>query len=296
MTNEHKQRILSAIEAYKVDKKLSQNQMANVMGISNAQASSVFNPGKWDNVSNELWQRLESMFVKHDWVVYETENFRAIQSVCADSQQFSMNHCISEYTGAGKTTALESYAKQTPHAYYVLCDQMMTPKDLAREIQRVMGINVDGNARLMAIAIVTYLVQQSRPVILIDEADKLSDRCLMMLKMIYDRLENRCGFVTAGTEVLRERIEKFARRNKLGYREIERRFANYKSLVKFDPREKTIQGEILMMCKDQGITTKGQITHILKHARHYDDVRKMIVNFQRLNAKTATAELEEVAA
>lgn len=294
MTNDRKQRILVAVESYKTEKKLSQNKMAAVMGISPAQASSVFNPDKWENISDELWQRLESQFVKHDWVIYETENFRAIQSICSDSQQYSMNHCISDYTGAGKTTALEEYAKHTPNAFYVLCDQMMTPKDLAREIQRVMGFNVEGPARLMAIAIVNYLVQQTSPVLLIDEADKLSDRCLMMLKMIYDRLENRCGFVTAGTEVLREKIDKFAGKNRLGYREIRRRFANYKQLRKFDTRDQQIRREILTICEDQGITDKGQVGYILKNAHHYDDVRKMIQSFHRVNAKAP--QLEEAAA
>ena len=229
MTQERKQRIVAAIREMMDTQNLSQNRMAKVMGVSPAHASYILKEEMWDKVSDQMWQQLEGQFISREWAIYETQNFLAIQAMCKDSQQYSENICITAYTAAGKTTGLEAYARRNASAYYVLCDQMMTPKDLAREIQRTMGMTVEGTARVMMMAIVSYLMQQENPVLLIDEADKLSDRCLMMLKVVYDRLKNRCGFVTAGTEVLREKIEKYARKNKLGYRELRRRFANYKN-------------------------------------------------------------------
>lgn len=287
MTTERKQQIVESIREEMESRGFTQKKMANYIGdISAGHLNFILNE-KWENISEPLWLRLEAMFVRHDWVVYETVNFREIQAMCRDAQRHSITNCVSDYTGAGKTTALEEYSRRHPNAFYVLCDQMMSAKDLAREMQSSIGISQEGTARDMVMAVVKELKRMRNPVMIIDECDKLNDRCLLILKMVYDRLENNCGFVTAGTEVLRERIDKFAKRNKLGYREWKRRFANYRTLRKFDTSDRVIRDEVLQICQDQGIMEKGQLQAILNNASNYGDVRTMVKDFQDINRRQA---------
>lgn len=285
MNDDRRILIVEAIQQEMQARGFTQKKMANYIGdISAGHLNFVLNQ-KWEHISDQLWLRLEAMFVRHDWVVYETVNFREIQRMCHDSQRSSTTNCVSDYTGAGKTTALEEYSRRNPAAYYVLCDQMMSAKDLAREMQSAIGISQEGTSREMIMSVVKELKKMHRPLIIIDEADKLNDRCLLILKVVYDRLEGNCGFITAGTEVLRERIDKFAKRNKLGYREWKRRFGNYRTLRKFDTSDRLIRDEVLEICKDQGITDKSQIRTILANAENYGHLRGLIKDFQDLNSR-----------
>lgn len=285
-------KIIEAIKSEMATRGFSQNKMAKHLGISPGYLSAVMNNS--DSISEQLWLQLEARFLDYSWDVYETSNFSAIISMCADSQLYSTSNCISASTGLGKTTALVEYSRTRTNAFYVLSDNMMSTKDFARELQTAVGISQEGTARDMVMAVVRELQKLSRPVLLVDEADKLSDRNLLLLKMIYDRMKNRCGFVTAGTEVLRQKIDKFAKRDKLGYKEWKRRFAVYRALHKFDLSKKKLREEVLGICNDQGITDESQVNYILSAAENYDDVRVMIQDFQREKKRAAAAELKAV--
>lgn len=292
MDQVRKEEIAGAIREQMDTRGFSQKRMAAWIGdISPAHLNFVLN-NRWENVSAQMWTMLEARFIQRRWGIYETANFRAIQSICADTQRYSTSNCISDYTGAGKTVGMEEYSKRNANAFYVLSDQMMSTKDFAREMQAAIGISQEGTAREMVMAVVRELKKLDKPVLLIDEADKLNDRNLMLLKMVYDRLKTRCGFVTAGTEVLKERINKFAKRNKIGYREWKRRFAVYRKLHAFDTSKKAIREEIVAICLDQGIDNKSQISHILSTSTNYDDVRIKIQDFQRENQAPAQLEAE----
>lgn len=291
-----KEEVVAAMRKYQAAKKLSQNRMASTLGLSSAHMSYVFNPQMWDKISDELWRRLKTRFAPTTWRTYETANFRYIQNLCKHVQAESRTECVSDYTGAGKTVALQAYAATNENAFYVAADQLMSNKEFIREIQRALGISVEGTAREMLMAVAAFLEKLDLPVLLIDESDKLKDTCMMSLKVLYDRLENRCGFVTAGTEVLKTKIHKLALKDRLGYREFKRRFAKYaKPLRAFNTKDKFIREEILMICADQGIDDEGQINTIMKLADNYDTLSSLIKDFQKLNAKASVMEEQEAA-
>lgn len=286
MTRETKQEIVAAMRQYQEQKKLSQNKLATMIGLSSAHMSYVFNEDMWEKVSEDLWRKLKTRFCPTTWKIYQTANFRAIQKMCTHAQKDSITECISDYTGAGKTVALKSYGAANPNAFYVQADQLMSNKEFIREIQRALGMSVEGTAREMLMAVVATLEKIESPVLLIDEADKLKDSCLMSLKVLYDRLENRCGFVTAGTEVLKNKIHKLALKDKLGYREFKRRFANYaRPLRRFDTKNNAIREEIAYICNDQGIEDASQIEKIIELADNYGSLYNLIKDFQKLNER-----------
>jgi len=289
-------KIVAAIRRYMAEKEISQNKLSAMIGMSAAHMSYVLNESMWDKVSDDKWRQLRARFLPSSWGTYETINYKALQKLCRDTQEASITNCVAAYTGAGKTVGLRAYSESTPNAYFVQADQLMSNKDFLREVQRSMGIVSEGTAREMLMAIVRELEKTERPLLIIDEADKLRDSCLMSLKVIYDRLEGRCGFVTAGTEVLKTRLTKFAQRDKLGYREILRRFGNFKTLRRFDCKDAKVKAEVLSICKDQGIEVEKQIIHIMREADNYGTLRNLIQQIQRLNTRVVeTEQLEEVA-
>lgn len=296
MNAERKHRIVEAVQQYMTSRRLSQRRLANELGMSETGISFLLRQDHWEKIADDQWRRLEVKFgSQQNWPVYEHSNYRAIQRMCADAQRQGATICIAEYTGAGKTLALRQYTRKHPNVFMVECDQLMTQKDLAVSLQRALGISNDRTRRDMVLEIIDELSRYDRPLVIFDEVDKLSDRCLMMLKLIYDKLEGECGFITAGTEVLRERIERAAQRNKLGYREFKRRFGNWAELRRWDTADRVIRREIIEICQDQGISDETHIRYILKHATNWGDVRALVTRLRAAEAATETEPTEEVA-
>lgn len=292
MTTERKQKLVETLKSYMNKRRLSQRRLANELSMSETAISFLLRPEHWQQIAEDQWRKLEVRFGASDWPIYQHSNYRAIQRMCADAQRHSTTICIAEYTGAGKTLALRQYTRQRPNSFLVECDQLMTQKDLAIALQRTLGISNERTRRDMVMEIIDELSRYDKPIVIFDEVDKLSDRCLMMLKLIYDRLEGACGFITAGTEVLRDRIERAAQRNKLGYREFKRRFGNWAELRRWDTADHVIRKEITDICMDQGITDQTHIRYILKHATNWGDVRAMVT---RLRTANADAEASQIA-
>jgi len=284
MTLEKKRKVVEAIRAYMDAKGLSQNKMAPICEMSPSHVSYVMREDFWSQVGDEKWQQLAAQFLPSTWAVYPTVVLRTIHRVCQNAQAKATAQMVSEYTGAGKTWALREYASKTADAYLIECDTVMRPKEFIREIQRSMGFNIEGTPREMILAVTKELLGVQNPLLIFDEADKLSDAHLMLMKLLFDKLENRCGFVLCGTEVLKNKIYKFAMKDKLGYREFRRRFGNLRSVRKFNPKDKAIGNDILAICKDQGIEKPDQVRYILDHCDNYGTLRTLIQDLQYKNA------------
>jgi DNA transposition AAA+ family ATPase len=292
MNNEKKERIVEAIRAYLSIKNLSQNKLSTELGfISGPQLSNVMNPEMWHKISEEMWQKLGAKFLSGDWPTYDIYNLRAIRKICQDMKALSEVTAIAEPTGSGKTVAADAFTKKNPNTFHLVCNQLMTKKDLVRELQKLLGIYTEGRLIEMQKDITDALLKMTKPLIIVDEADKLADQNLLLLKIIFDETKGNCGWLVMGTDVLRDRIEKNSRRNKLGFKELRRRFFNnWKKLRKFDTKDTVIQEEIRFMCADQFITNPEQVDYILKNAENYDDCEKMIKAMNRINVKAAEKE------
>ncbi len=67
---------------------------------------------------------------------------------------------------------------------------------------------------------VRALKMQESPLLILDEADKLSDQVLYFFITLYNSLEDECGIVLCATQHLEKRIKKGIKLNKKGYAEI----------------------------------------------------------------------------
>lgn len=286
--NNKKEKLRSGMLAYMKANNKSQNSLSEIADVGKSTVSNIFNR-KWDTISDEMVEKLYPLFVPNEWGVYHTANFTAIQRMCQDAQAYKGRITIPADTGLGKSVALKHYAKTTAGVYYIECSQLMNRKDFLMAVMDAIGFKYQSSLADMVNETAKKVRRIDEDVLLIfDEVDKLSDACLLLLKVLYDKLEGEAGFVTAGTEVLVKRIDAFVRKNRLGYAEIKRRlFNNIKRLNSFDTGKAVIASEIEYMCKDQGVTDQTMIDAILDKATNYGDVKDMIENFQRLQKKAA---------
>lgn len=72
---------------------------------------------------------------------------------------------------------------------------------------------------MMAEAVRTLKIQD-RPLLILDEADKLSDSVLYFFITLYNHLEDECGIVLCATNHLEKRIVRGIKLNRKGYSEI----------------------------------------------------------------------------
>jgi DNA transposition AAA+ family ATPase len=98
--------------------------------------------------------------------------------------------------GTGKTTAIRRYEAESHSAFIVEVDPSFTKNVLVAEIARAIGVESKGNSTVVISRIVEALRERDS-VLIIDEADYLSDACLELLRrVINDKAET--GVVLVG--------------------------------------------------------------------------------------------------
>ena len=110
-------------------------------------------------------------------------------------------------------------------------------------------------------AIVDTLKRKEAPLIVLDEADKLSDQVLYFFISLYNQLEGRCGIIMTATRYLRARIEKGLRLNRKGYAEIYSRIGR-----KFVELPLHNSEDVAAVCAANGVTDAKTINSIVDEA------------------------------
>jgi DNA transposition AAA+ family ATPase len=269
--------MLGAVQEYvqqRIQTAGSQNEAARQMGISGAHIIN-FREGHWDKISQRQFNTIAHLAGINSWRDVKTANLSIATGLLAQAQSRSRMLALSGYTGAGKTHAMRLYARKTPQAYYVLADAEMNKRRFLNAILQAIGVRPDdaGNNIGEALdAIARKLNREDSPLLMIDDAGKLTDSLLRIIQIIYDRTEGRAGIVLAGTEYLKESIEAKARRNVMGFRELKRRVAYWEemsSISKVDVRG---------ICEANGITDASAIAYLASNVSDFGTLREMVLN------------------
>ena len=258
----------------RIDTAGSQNEAARQLGMSAAHIIN-FRKGDWAKISRQHFNRLLASAGLSDWRDFMTENLKIASAVLAEAQENSRFLVLTGYTGSGKTHTLRLYAAKTKKAYYLLADSEMNKSRFLLSIIQAIGIHpneagTNSGQRLEAIA--RKLNGEDRPLLIVDDAGKLSDPNLRMLQIIYDRTEGRAGILMAGTEYLKESIDKKARRNKMGFRELRRRVAYWQEMDKMRPKD------VRTICEGNGIADSSAISYLSSACSDFGTLRNMITN------------------
>ncbi len=284
MINQDKEQIVLELERY-VDRYDSANQAANSLkGVSSATISQLVNR-KWDLIKPEMFRSVAAQigYNPNRWEVVETRDFRRITNLLKDAQEHSNVFAMTGEAGCGKSVALKHYSQNNKRAHLLQCSEFWNRKHFLAELLTAMGRDYSGlTVAEMMQEVVRILKKQESPLIIMDEADKLSDQVLYFFITLYNQLEDHCGIVLAATGHLEKRIKKGLRLNKKGYTEIYSRIGR-----KYIELSGVGTTDITQVCAANGITNRTDIQAIIKDSE--GDMRRVKRKIHALKNKRKAA-------
>ena len=238
-----------------------QNKAANSMrGVSPATISQVLN-NNWDLISEEMWRTIASQigYDPRAWVVVETRGYKRMYGLLQDAQDNSLVFAVTGDAGCGKSEAIKSYAASNRNVYNLSCSEYWNRKHFMAELLQCMGIDSTGcTVPEMMSDIILALKKKETPLVVLDEADKLSDQVLYFFISLYNKLEDRVGIILCATDYLEKRIKKGVRTNRKGYKEIYSRVGR-----KFIPIQDVNSEDVAAVCIANGVTDPETINEII---------------------------------
>lgn len=243
------------------EQKGSQNKAANSLnGVSPATVSKIIN-GDWALINEVMWRGIAAQIgVKQkSWNIVETRDFKTLANLFADAQENAMVMAVCGEAGSGKSLAIRNYAESQFNVFVLCCNEYWNRKLFLQELLREMGRNPNGDTvgEMMA-SIVGNLKKMENPIIIMDEADKLSDQVMYFFITLYNQLEDHCAIVMVATDYLEKKIKRGLRLNKKGYKEIYSRIGR-----KFIMLKGVGIGDITDVCMANGITAKSDIRSVI---------------------------------
>lgn len=270
MIKDEKQRIADRLKEY-CRRIGSQNKAANSMtGVSSATISAVLT-GKWELISDEMWRGIASQigYESRSWRFVATRVSDRIEFTLENAQEESLVVAITGYAGCGKSESIKRYAERHDNVYHLCCSEYWNRRTFMQKLLQNMGAsNCGATVSDMMDGIINTLKSKRSPLVVLDEADKLTDQVLYFFISLYNSLEGHCGIVMASTPYLEKRIERGIRLQKKGYEEIFSRLG--RKFVKLDVvNDKDIAG----VCIANGIKDRAVIREIAQEAQN--DLRRV---------------------
>ena len=266
LQNEVRELIISHLQ----QKKISQNKLAEMIGVSGGTISNIINE-VWERLNETMLLKIKGYFNVREWNIIETYNFLQVQKLCNEARTHNKMISIIGYSGAGKTTALQHYFQKNANTFLVTCGRSMRTKQLLSEILKSLGVNYLASDYEMVKMIIEELNKKENPILIIDEASKLSPTALMYLQDIWDGIEHNAGVIIAGVEYLLTNIKKGAEKNKIGMPEF------YGRVSKWTYLQLPEKNEIEAICINNGLTNKELIKPMYR-VGNYRAVRNVINN------------------
>jgi DNA transposition AAA+ family ATPase len=260
LTQDQKQKITEHLEAY-IQRFESQTQAANSLSdVSPATISQILND-KTSQINDKMWRNIAAQigFSSNPWVTVETRDFKYLKKVLKDAQENSIVFGVIGDEGSGKTFTNKHYYANYKNTYLLKCADYWNKKYFLAELLSAMGRDNGGlSVAEMMYEIVRILKKTDRPIIILDEADKLTDQVLYFFITLYNELEDQCGIVITGTDHLKKRIIRGVRLNKKGYKEIYSRIGR-----KFIELKGVGTTDITQLCMANGIDDRKVIREII---------------------------------
>ena len=277
LTNEHKQEIINLIKN-KEEQFGSLRGVATFCNMSPATLSLIVQDkyvtkgdDAWLQIGNALgWKPTSS----NQWVIAETTDYKNVAKIVADAKEHSLFLPISDIAGSGKTTPLKDIAEKhkTNAVFYLNCMDW-DKREFLEKLCQALGIDVSRGyktSNAMIELLIDFFQQRSlhKPLLIVDEADKLKDAAKRIFIPLYNSCEDMLGVVIAGTENLEEEIKKGVRHKKKGYDEFDSRFGRkYIKLIGCTLKDATL------ICNANGIDDEALIKDFFEQC---NPVRKVI--------------------
>lgn len=260
MENLKKQQIANALHIY-CERYASQNKAANSLkNVSAATISQMLN-GNWELIKDDMWRNVATQIGYKDekWAAVETSNYLRMLELLNDVKANSLVMGITGDAGTGKTFACKQYAESNKQVYLLCCNEYWNRKLFLTELLTALGRDYTGfTVGEMMNEAVRVLKMQESPLIILDEADKLSDQVLYFFITLYNQLEDECGIVLCATSHLEKRILRGIKLNKKGYNEIWSRLG--RKCVKL---KGVTAADVAAICEVNGITDRARVESVI---------------------------------
>jgi len=222
MENLQKQKITDKLAAY-CERYESRNRAANSLrNVSAATVTQMLN-GKWEQIREEMWRNVAAQigYSSDVWNIAETRDFKLLTQILRYSQEKSKVSFIIGDAGSGKTETIQHFQAENKRVYVLKCNDFWNRKTFLGELLQSMGVDAGGYTMYeMMGVIVQHVKRQANPIIILDEADKLSDQLLYFFITLYNNLQDHCSIIMIATDYLKIRMERGVTRKKKGYPEI----------------------------------------------------------------------------
>ena len=239
----------------------SQIRAAAANGIAPATVSAILN-NDWALVSEAMFIKIADAigYEASSWQAIETKVWKNFNKILNDAQENAFVMAVTSDAGSGKTFTSKNYVKNHAEAYHISCKSYWTKKDFLIEIGRAIGNKTDGKRVTVLVdeIINTLRWRDSKPLLILDEADKLSDTVLQLFITLYNDLEGRCGIVLCATDHLEMHIRRGVNLGHTGFNEIISRLGR-----KFIALPSITSKDVTMICEANGITTAEAINEVL---------------------------------
>ncbi|WP_108821075.1 AAA family ATPase [Dysgonomonas sp. Marseille-P4361] len=284
-----KQQIKEAFKSY-CERVGGQNKAARTL--RNVSATTVSNiltgtpeNGKWDLIADEMWRNVAAQigFAAESWVITRTTVYNMLYALLNDAQSDIQGesgvHAIIGHAGCGKTGTAQKYVKENANAYHLVCSEYWNRKTFMLELLEVMGEDTSGSVNQLVHRAVKTLKSKECPLLILDEADKLSDQVLYFFITLYNQLEDYCGLVLMATDYLEKRIDKGVKNKRKGYNEIYSRVGR-----RFIELPGNTYEDIAGICTANGLTSNEVLQSIINDCE--SDLRR-VKKLTKANIKKA---------
>nr|DAT43324.1 MAG TPA: AAA domain protein [Caudoviricetes sp.] len=261
ITNEEKEMIRVRLGEYCEMKGSQKRAATSLVGVSPATVTQIVT-GKWELINEKMWRSIAAQIgVKQTrWNIVETRNYRALSDIFADAQENALVLAVCGEAGTGKSLTAAHYGAENPNVYVLACSEYWNRKTFLRELLRVMGKNPAGDTvGDMVDDVVMALKRRENPLIILDEADKLSDQVMFFFITFYNKLEDYCGIVLMATDYLEKKVRRGLRLNKKGYKEIYSRIGR-----RFVAMPGLSETDISDVCRANGVEGLREIDTVKK--------------------------------
>ncbi len=270
--------IKKAVNEFVNQKDISKSELAKLIGISPATLSHLENE-RWDLLSDEMAIKIWNYVRPILWNLIRTSNFDATFKICNDAKKNGKMVGIIGYTGAGKTTALTEYYRTKKNVYLITCKKSMKPRQFFEKLLKQLGIDYTGTIFDMIEKASEQLNSKNSPLLIIDEAGKLSPTLLLYLHDLRDNTLHHAGIVMAGVDYFKTNLIKAVTKQKEGMPEF------YSRVIMWYDLRTPNKSEIEAICKANGLEDTEIINDLLRGEHKVKDYRELynsITNYQQL--------------
>lgn len=269
MTKDEKSQIAERLKTY-CGQKGSQNRAAKSMnGVSSATISKILS-GDWETISDDMWRAVAAQ-TGHDskqWQIVKTRAFERMVFLLGEAKTNALTLAVTGTAGCGKTEAIKHYTAGNRNVYHLMCSEYWNRRTFIRKMLQSLGEDMAGSVSEQMDVIIDTLKRADAPLLVLDEADKLSDQVLYFFISLYNQLEGHCGIILCATDYLQKRIERGIRFKKKGYEEIYSRIGR-----RFVPLQIVNSEDIAAVCKANGVTNAAEINKIANDSEN--DMRRV---------------------